>query len=675
MRIRIITYIIALSLSGVARAQVPDYTPIDGHASKVPLGASLSVKKLSNYLTSPYDDDEAKVRAIFHWVRSHISYNVRAYARNKRKRIPPGRLLIRRKAVCLGYAELFKALCEASGIKTEVVVGYDKGSNYEPGDHFIRDDHAWNVVQVNGTWRLVDPTWSAGYISDRRKGLIPRLLITLGVELPPRSHFEKAPVDLYFLTDPKVFAEDHLPSICEWQLLNPPVPMRAWEHDSLSFFFATPNAFPPATCEPNDSLLRLADHRKGAIIPALQAHAFNPFNNRVMAEGLYKHATELGRDAAGVMEDVSGADPIATYDTAIVRLKLAKQYYMSYRTDCREELKSYRDKNRDLFKSSNELLNEQIRLDKGLMRALSRHIANLDRGGEQHRKMRDALAAENKAVRKLRLDQTRHNRKEPTPDQLAERDQLLQSIYLNHDTASSIVREDSTLIRVKIPELYTFMQRDRNQLDKDRDHIVALIEARTDLRKHFSFQREDELKALSDSLSYLKLYGAYLSNNVREQLYASILNQKERIKEDGKATRELLKTNLDIVRNLKKLSQYDMGEDQLYKEQLGKLMAENEQQVTYHNQQISDMRSERISASIERKRLYSEIRLLEKERTEERRRFGRFNTLYNNRHANEYSVTTAAMQAIGKLSGIYRDRISKIRQAQRKEEARERKRK
>lgn len=56
--------------------------------------------------------------------------------------------LIKGKSVCAGYAGAFKLLCDAVGLKAVVVTGILEGSL----------SHAWNKVQIDGEWQIIDVT-------------------------------------------------------------------------------------------------------------------------------------------------------------------------------------------------------------------------------------------------------------------------------------------------------------------------------------------------------------------------------------------------------------------------------------------------------------------------------------------------------------------------------------
>ncbi|MCL2017537.1 MAG: hypothetical protein FWG80_02065 [Alphaproteobacteria bacterium] len=58
--------------------------------------------------------------------------------------------LINRAAVCAGYALIYKEMCDRAGIKCEYVRGNAGGNN-----------HAWNVLTINGKSYPVDLTWDS----------------------------------------------------------------------------------------------------------------------------------------------------------------------------------------------------------------------------------------------------------------------------------------------------------------------------------------------------------------------------------------------------------------------------------------------------------------------------------------------------------------------------------
>lgn len=56
--------------------------------------------------------------------------------------------LVLKKAVCNGYAEAMKLLCDLSGVTCNMISGTADGEN-----------HAWNLIKLDKEWYHVDPTW------------------------------------------------------------------------------------------------------------------------------------------------------------------------------------------------------------------------------------------------------------------------------------------------------------------------------------------------------------------------------------------------------------------------------------------------------------------------------------------------------------------------------------
>lgn len=61
--------------------------------------------------------------------------------------------LVGNKCVCEGYAKAFKYLANAAGLRCEIMQGTATNSSGQT------ESHAWNCVEINGTWYEIDPTW------------------------------------------------------------------------------------------------------------------------------------------------------------------------------------------------------------------------------------------------------------------------------------------------------------------------------------------------------------------------------------------------------------------------------------------------------------------------------------------------------------------------------------
>ncbi|MDQ3048073.1 MAG: hypothetical protein M3R27_11030 [Bacteroidota bacterium] len=142
---------------------------------------------LAKEITAPFTSEEEKVRAIFIWMTNNIAYDCVAYhAKNKTtgdfsyktqeellKKLDQyyykkAMLVMRnKKAVCDGYAILFRELCKANNISCQFVDGKasenrDKIKKLRHRKNFSTN-HTWNKVQINGAWYYMDVTWASGY--------------------------------------------------------------------------------------------------------------------------------------------------------------------------------------------------------------------------------------------------------------------------------------------------------------------------------------------------------------------------------------------------------------------------------------------------------------------------------------------------------------------------------
>ena len=175
-----------------------------------------STDSLAYELTYRYETELEKVRAIYSWIAQHIAYNTGIFSTRSAAvkqvydeddttavwksavEMTAERVLKRRKAVCDGYAKLFKTLCDYSGIQAEIILGY--AVPYSGRKDRFRTNHTWNAVRIDSNWYLLDVTWGSGYIDNN-------------------NQFVYRMDESYFLASPKQFARDHYPENLNWFLL------------------------------------------------------------------------------------------------------------------------------------------------------------------------------------------------------------------------------------------------------------------------------------------------------------------------------------------------------------------------------------------------------------------------------------------------------------------------
>ncbi len=172
-----------------------------------------SVEALTEALVSHANNEIQKTRIIYSWVAGHIKYDDKSYNSGKFGDLTAAGVLKSRKAVCTGYANLFKEMCDVAGLEAVKVTGYAKAVGYRSGQKFKDTNHDWNSVKINGQWKLFDPTWGAGFGAVKNGKLVAKIDYT----------------DFWFDVQPEAFIFTHLPVDEERQLLDKPVDKSTYE--------------------------------------------------------------------------------------------------------------------------------------------------------------------------------------------------------------------------------------------------------------------------------------------------------------------------------------------------------------------------------------------------------------------------------------------------------------
>ena len=105
----------------------------------------------------------------------------------------------------MNYTLLFREMCHAIGIKAEVIEGQIKTSVKAIGNPNGIAKHAWNTVQLNEQWQLLDLTMASGYVRKNCTGFV--------------KDFRA----VYLFMEPATAILSHLPDKEQWQLLEKPV--------------------------------------------------------------------------------------------------------------------------------------------------------------------------------------------------------------------------------------------------------------------------------------------------------------------------------------------------------------------------------------------------------------------------------------------------------------------
>ena len=179
-------------------------------------------------ITETATDDFEKVKLAHDAICLLVSYDTKNFWANTVPDQSWQNVVKTKSAVCEGYANLFQRFMSELKINSTKVSGYARGVgttilNENPKD----SNHAWNTVQVEGCWYLIDCTWDSGYMTGK-------------------TSVQYYSTDWLFLK-PEHFAYSHLPSNSKYQLIQPPL--------SLAEFSAQPDFRPKLFELTGDSMI------------------------------------------------------------------------------------------------------------------------------------------------------------------------------------------------------------------------------------------------------------------------------------------------------------------------------------------------------------------------------------------------------------------------------------
>ena len=168
--------------------------------AKIPADSTTTTTGIANYIKANFKTENDKIRAVFYWTTSNISYDVKNIftptSIDPQEKITT--TLKTRMGVCIHYAEVFNAIANKAGIKTYVIIGYTKQNGA-----IDTISHAWCASQIDGKWFLFDPTWGSGGINNGK--------------------FVKKRNNIYFKVSPEKMIISHIPFDYLWQFLHFPI--------------------------------------------------------------------------------------------------------------------------------------------------------------------------------------------------------------------------------------------------------------------------------------------------------------------------------------------------------------------------------------------------------------------------------------------------------------------
>jgi transglutaminase/protease-like cytokinesis protein 3 len=195
--------IVFCTTTSFAQKTGKDFKAIDEYVKKLGSLPNLNMGTISSLLTKNYTDKTDKARAIFTWIATNISFDLKAAKNNSTDKNAPTIVLKNRMATGEGYASLYQDMCSNAGIRCLTANGFIKFNAEQINDTKTEINHSWAVVQLGQSpeaWYYVDACRGSGYADGEFKT------------------FTKAFNPDYFFADLTIFNWQHYPDNIVWQL-------------------------------------------------------------------------------------------------------------------------------------------------------------------------------------------------------------------------------------------------------------------------------------------------------------------------------------------------------------------------------------------------------------------------------------------------------------------------
>lgn len=188
------------SLLSFGQANV-GYTSVDAKMNVIPAKATVSTAEIAKYITDNFKTENEKIRAVFYWTASNISYDVKNMFAVDITETPQDRILKtlkNKKGICEDYALVFSEIANLAGIKSVVIDGYTKQDG-----KVATLAHAWCAAKIENKWYLFDPTWGSGYVNNNK--------------------YTRKINNIHFKVEPSKMINSHIPFDYLWQFINYPI--------------------------------------------------------------------------------------------------------------------------------------------------------------------------------------------------------------------------------------------------------------------------------------------------------------------------------------------------------------------------------------------------------------------------------------------------------------------
>lgn len=188
------------SILGLCQSNV-GYDLIDKKIAAIPIKSTTSTDEIAKYINTNFKTENDKIRAVFFYTTSNLSYDVANMFTVNSDETPQDRILKAlktKKGICWDYALIYNEIANLVGIKSVVIQGYTKQNG-----KVDTMAHAWCASRIGNKWYLFDPTWGSGYVNNNK--------------------YTRKINNIHFKIEPSKMINSHIPFDYLWQFINYPI--------------------------------------------------------------------------------------------------------------------------------------------------------------------------------------------------------------------------------------------------------------------------------------------------------------------------------------------------------------------------------------------------------------------------------------------------------------------
>lgn len=643
-----------------------DFSMVDSWAINAPDNLT-DIESLTDYLANNNSfDDKDKARSFFMWIANNISIDVKALTTFNQGATDPQIVLSSKKSLSKGYANLFKVMCENSGIPCEVVDGYYKDHLYYPEKKFSSPNHSWNAVRINKKWHLIDISLASGTLQ-RKSSFVEKITSNIMGKNPINSEiiFEKKMNDTFFMTSPEIFVLSHLPVDPMWQLLHNPIDLNIFKLNNTEIATLSKNSSKETQFNFTDSISNYLglpkDYRQKKL--AIKAEQFNPNNYKTSAVAYASLGNELYIDARK-SNTLKKRDKINQLKEASKLLKKAQGYYKSESaelTTSYKEIKTWQkteSKNRLRFYKSAIKVNEKL---------INKNKGDLDKISDRKKDISKKINLVHYDTYTYLDDESIMYIERPSEFISSEDSVKVQELYkthrLNYDTVSLYINIIDSICSISNDDLHFSVKIDRSMVNDSTFHSI------------------NDFKEVINTLSMFNNENYYLLKNEHEMLAQrrqNILNMRDTIqaverrgfrnnysviKDYRKKVKELTKTNKALLKDIKKINAHDSYEDQQFLEENDNYLRLSYMIIDRYYQEITEIKRESPTLKNQNKLLSQEIKILKKAINTETARYKKEAEVEKNRYQSERNISRSNLKKAKSLNTSCDKEIVKLRKS------------